>query len=186
MLAALDAVLGTQALETYLGQRGRIADDVVESDVVGIAIRSLIDQELSWSGSASTLLAKVKPENPSKEWPKNASVLGARITRLIPALRAIGVAVEYDRTGRKGARSYTFQKCEENTVSAVSVSEDGLGANRTASSPLTGAGTVDTNGVSNPNCCQHASEPKNAVADSADTADSVPLVRSLLCEEGEQ
>ena len=35
----------------------------------------------------------------SKEWPKAANALSGRLVRLAPALRRVGVAITFDRSG---------------------------------------------------------------------------------------
>lgn len=48
VLAAVDKVLGTAALPTYLGQRGRIAANVLEADSVGAAIQRFMLDRCAW------------------------------------------------------------------------------------------------------------------------------------------
>lgn len=92
VLDALDMELGTDRLATYLGQGERLADDVVEGDSVGTAIRSFIESRSSWSGTMKELLEAIKPEDPPRDFP-NPRGLASRVKRLAPALEAIGVFV---------------------------------------------------------------------------------------------
>jgi hypothetical protein len=93
VLAAVDAVRGTRSLATYLGQGERLADDVVEGDSVGTAIRGFMANRSgkSWSGTMKDLLAEITPDPPARDFPKTPKGLGSRLKRLAPALEAVGV-----------------------------------------------------------------------------------------------
>jgi len=93
VLDALDMELGTERLATYLGQGERLADDVVEGDSVGTAIRSFMENRSDWSGTMKELLEAIKPEDPPRDFPKSPRKLASRVKRLAPVLEAIGVFV---------------------------------------------------------------------------------------------
>ena len=93
VLAAGDAVRGTASLATYLGQGERLADDVVEGDPVGTAIRGFMESRPGWSGTMKELLDEITPEEPPRDFPKTPRKLASRVKRLAPALEAIGVFV---------------------------------------------------------------------------------------------
>jgi hypothetical protein len=93
VLDALDMELGTERLATYLGQGERLADDVVEGDPVGTAIRGFMESRSSWSGTMKELLDEITPEEPPRDFPKTPRKLASRVKRLAPALEAIGVFV---------------------------------------------------------------------------------------------
>ena len=103
VLAAMDQTIGTQALKAYLGQRGRIVQEVLESDEVGGAILALAaNTPMPWKGSASELLKAITPAGPRTHgWPPNPRALSARLARLAPALRQSGVLVQRNE-GRRG------------------------------------------------------------------------------------
>jgi hypothetical protein len=99
VLAAMDAAIGTDALERYLGQADRVAADVVDGDPVAVAIRDLGD----WTGTAADLYDRITSERPPRGWPPIPRSLVQRLQRVAPALRAVGVAVtigEHTRRGR--------------------------------------------------------------------------------------
>jgi hypothetical protein len=106
VLAAVDGVRGTRSLETYLGQGDRLAEDVVEGDSVGTAIRGFMANRSSWSGTMQDLLAEITPDEPGRDFPKTPRKLGSRLKRLAPALEAVGVFVHQpgktDKTRRWG------------------------------------------------------------------------------------
>jgi hypothetical protein len=93
VLAAVDDVRGTRSLATYLGQGERLADDVVEGDSVGTAIRGFMANRSSWSGTMKDLLDAITPDEPGRDFPKTPKKLGSRLKRLAPALEAVGVFV---------------------------------------------------------------------------------------------
>jgi hypothetical protein len=97
VLAALDRVMDSHALETYLGQTVTVADEVIEGDAVATAIREFAMAHGRWEGNASDLLTKLSPEHPSRRWPQSPHALTRRLRLVVPALRQVGVAVEFTR-----------------------------------------------------------------------------------------
>jgi hypothetical protein len=93
VLSAMDSVLRTHSLNAYLGQRERIASDVVESDPVGLGLVNLMATTSEWSGTPTELLRAIDPPKPVRGWPQSARAFSARLKRLTPALRAIGIEV---------------------------------------------------------------------------------------------
>ncbi len=106
ILAALDVVLptGGSALDSYLGQRDRIAEEVVTGDQVGDALLVLLARSAggSWEGSPTDLLERLKEVSPQTRFPKSPSHLSRQLSRLEPALKRIGVNLERDRTRDAG------------------------------------------------------------------------------------
>ena len=120
VLAAMDKVLGTNALETYMGQRDRIAEEVVEADPVGNAIVQLIDKVDPWSGTMGDLLAAIAPTAVPRDWPDSPRKLSGRVKRITPALRNLGIEIERDRKpGGKRDRVLTIRKTGGGTVPTV-------------------------------------------------------------------
>tara|TARA_R110002072_G_scaffold19443_4_gene72020 strand:- start:2170 stop:4725 length:2556 start_codon:yes stop_codon:yes gene_type:complete len=93
VLAKMDRVLGTQALNHYLGQQGRLAETQIEDDPVGMAIRNFIRSTGSFHGTTQDLLRAIRPDYPPKDWPWTPRKLSAHIKRITPALRAVGIEV---------------------------------------------------------------------------------------------
>ncbi|MBI1335514.1 MAG: hypothetical protein GC164_00975 [Phycisphaera sp.] len=116
VLAAVDAVrcdgCDGSALDIYLRQRGRIADDVVEGDLAGSAIVRMIDECGSWHGTAGELLTALTPVNgkPPHGWPASARAMSGQLKRLIPALKSVGVEVGIPDTRSAGGRVMTIER----------------------------------------------------------------------------
>lgn len=106
LLATIDTVLDSQSLDLYLGQGQRIAETVIDSDPVALAIVEFLDEmrSASWEGTTAELLRKITPDfpRPTKSWPRTPQVLGGRLARLEPALKQLGIVVTRPpRTGNR-------------------------------------------------------------------------------------
>ncbi|MEX1090672.1 MAG: hypothetical protein WEC36_15780, partial [Phycisphaeraceae bacterium] len=130
VLAALDRacpeLTGGRALELFIGQRDRIAGDVVDSDAVAAAVARLMDEHGEWTGTAAELLALLTPKGqdgnprPPRGWPASARGMAGHLRRVTPALRATGIAVDHARApGGKRERQYTIRKTAAATVPTV-------------------------------------------------------------------
>lgn len=94
VLGAVDRVLGTDGYANYVGQRHRLAEDVVDADPVASAVRVHVDRAGSWTGTAAELLRATAPDQPSREWPTTARGMAGKLTSAAPALRRLGYAVD--------------------------------------------------------------------------------------------
>jgi hypothetical protein len=102
VLAAVDEIKGTSALGLYVAQSKRIATEVVEGDPLAEAVRDFAHKVRHWSGTARELLKAIKTTEPApRDWPTNAKALAAGVRRCAPALRSVGVVVDYDGTGSR-------------------------------------------------------------------------------------
>jgi len=120
VLAAMDKVLGTSALDTFVGQRERIAEDVVEADPVAKAIVQLIDDKGPWSGTMGELLAAISPNSAPRSWPDSPRKLSGRVKHAATAMRNLGIEVERDRRpGGKRDRIVTIRRSADSTVPIV-------------------------------------------------------------------
>ncbi|WP_146451981.1 ATP-binding protein [Bythopirellula polymerisocia] len=129
LLAAVDQVNDDRdkndnlSLDIYLGQRDRIAETVIESDDVAIAIQALAETEGTWTGTANELLKVITPEKPPRGWPQNCNALGGRIKRLGPALDQVGVCVfHHPRSGKRREITISEKRGEE-VVTPVTMSQ---------------------------------------------------------------
>jgi hypothetical protein len=125
VLAAVDAVLGTEGLDEYLESRAGLAAEVVASDTVAEAIVAFLDEidtggdtldmtgELmdgAWQGTATSLLNHLSPDRPPRGWPTTSQALSSRLRRLAPDLRTVGITITFDRFGAGGKRFIRIQR----------------------------------------------------------------------------
>jgi hypothetical protein len=153
VLAAVDQVAGTQALSAYLAQRGELAREVVEADVVAAAVQAFLEDRggEDWTGTASKLYAALTPERPPRGWPADAARLSGRLRRAAEPLRRIGITVTFSASHRTG-RLITItrtpvspQETQQKRVPPVASPASPAGSNR----PPGGDATADS-GDANP------------------------------------
>ena len=109
ILAALDDVLGTNALKTYLTDRDQVAADLIDDDPVASAVRDIVRERGGWKGEIATLFELVDARAPAirpRWWPKTPGVFSGYLNRAAPALRKIGIEIERKRI--KGKRIVEF------------------------------------------------------------------------------
>lgn len=144
VVAAVDLVTGGNALELYLGQRERLAEEVVEGDLVAQAIRHLVSNGggPSWSGTAKELLWKITPTPAPKdrEWPKTARGLSGQLRRTAPALRQLGVEVDF-------ARSATVDRARIVTIRRLDGTESPTVQDRPISGPTVQENELEMDGL---------------------------------------
>lgn len=99
VVAAVDEVLGTDALDRYAAQGERMAEDVIESSPLAAAVRDLAGLG-PWTGTAADLYKRLTPDRVPDSWPKSPRGLSGALTRAMPALRSVGVEVtRHERSG---------------------------------------------------------------------------------------
>lgn len=103
----------------YAGNRDDAVDNVIESDPVGSAVRSLMAARTMWTGTASNLLGTLGDEvgevvRKTKTWPTTPHTLSNRLRRAATFLRKIGIDIEFTREGRRRTRTITISATEEN------------------------------------------------------------------------
>ncbi len=111
LVAAVDAVRGTDATAAYRDAQGSISAQVVESDPVTAAVVRFAQAKAAkapWRGNAEELLRQLdRPDQWLRSWPVTGQALAARIRRSLPALRDVGVLIEFRRS--KARRSITVE-----------------------------------------------------------------------------
>jgi hypothetical protein len=108
VVAAVDLVRGTSALDTYLGLAEALNADVVASDPVALAIEGFVRRNGEFNGTSAELLAQLESHlkktqadgwwKAPRGWPNTAAYMGRVVRRLAPALRSQGIAVEQIRS----------------------------------------------------------------------------------------
>jgi hypothetical protein len=138
VLAALDSacpeLTGGRALALFMGQRERIAGDVVDANPVAAAVVKLIEDRGDWSGTAAELLDVLtprddvgKPARLPKRWPASARGMAGHLRRILPALRAVGIDADLERDSSRGrAKRWTIRKVAQSTVRTVRPSENAV------------------------------------------------------------
>ncbi len=102
ILAALDQICGWNTLASYTAAAAEANRAVLESHPVAQAVIDLIGRGGAWSGTAGQLLDRLTPERPPQDWPRTAKGMSSALTRLAPALRQHGIAIE--RPDKRGAQ----------------------------------------------------------------------------------
>ena len=95
VLKAVDGELGTDAYDHYTAQAKNLAAESVADDALAGAITRQVKDV--FEGTSAALLKVVTPGGewvPPKDWPKKASQVTGRLTRLAPAFRKTGWTVE--------------------------------------------------------------------------------------------
>jgi hypothetical protein len=88
---------------------------VIESDAIAIAVQGIAEEKGRWLCTASELLAAINDRTSTdrqrqRDWPKDATRLSARLRRITPALRRVGVDVTPPAAGGRAGRLITLEK----------------------------------------------------------------------------
>jgi hypothetical protein len=95
VLAAIDAISGTEALVRYTDQGKNLAAESLSDNTLAAEITKRVTG--SFEGTSAALLKLVTPPGewqPPKDWPKNARKVTGCLNRLAPAFRKVGWTVE--------------------------------------------------------------------------------------------
>lgn len=95
VLAAVDRVLDTEGMKTYIGSRTEMAEEVVTSDPVLSALSAAVKEE--FLGTSAELLQLITPDRldwkAPKDWPTARQFTGI-VKRRAPSLRRVGWTVD--------------------------------------------------------------------------------------------
>ena len=100
-------------MTSYDANRAESVENVLDGDPVAVALRALMLERTTWSGSATEALADLaevagERVSKSKDWPVNARALSGRLRRAGSHLRKVGIRVDFLRAGRARSRTVTF------------------------------------------------------------------------------
>lgn len=127
VLAAVDQILGTDGLATYLGQRAELQRDAAEGDRVGNVVLAFMGDRDRWSGTAGELHERLTPEHPTRDWPGTPRGLSAALRKVAQPLIAAGIRVTFDRQGHQGRRVIILERVGgEPSASSASTSSEAL------------------------------------------------------------
>jgi hypothetical protein len=93
----------------YRSNRDEAVDNVIDSDPIASAVRTMMLHKTNWSGTASDLLLillRIAGEGVarSRSWPKTPRALAGKLRRALTFLRKIGIEITFSREGRGRAR----------------------------------------------------------------------------------
>jgi hypothetical protein len=117
--SAAESALGWEPgtfMAAYAGNRTEATENALEADPVAGAVRQFMTDRDEWIGSPTELwkaLNRLVDEDVrhTKEWPGAANALTARLKRLAPALRDVGIEYsEPSRVGKAGSRMKKLTK----------------------------------------------------------------------------
>jgi hypothetical protein len=102
-------------MAAYSGNRAEATENALEADPVAIAVREFMEDQDEWTGTAGELWEALnglvgEAIRHTKAWPGAPNALSARLKRLAPALRGIGIEYGEERSGSKGTRRKTLMK----------------------------------------------------------------------------
>ncbi|UCE74405.1 MAG: hypothetical protein JSV56_01525 [Methanomassiliicoccales archaeon] len=105
-------------LSVYRENREEAALGCFESDVVAIALRAFIESIGKGEGTTSELKNALEDHQDDialmndRSWPKRPNYLSNRVKRIAPALREVGIEVEYPRINGKKIWRFQFNDPE--------------------------------------------------------------------------
>ncbi len=106
-VTAAEPALGLERdafLTAYRANRSRAVQSTLESSLLSQPVMALATS--GFDGTATDLLAQLNAlasdeTRKQKEWPKQPHTLSGRLRRLAPALRKVGVEIEFERTSAR-------------------------------------------------------------------------------------
>ena len=109
-------------IEVYAANRQRAVEESVEADLVASAVRTLIEREAEWIGSATDLLSELEefvPERAkkSRRWPQAANWLTRRLKQSATFLRVVGIDCQFSHG------QIEIKKVDRNTSDTSDASE---------------------------------------------------------------
>jgi len=108
VLAAVDRVLGSNGYARYIEQRQALAASIIDGDPVAHSLAAFIDDQGEWEGTTGSLYTRLSPPDPRpRGWPTSSLLLGQRLAKIAPGMRAAGYIVDHrDKMDRRGNRGW--------------------------------------------------------------------------------
>jgi len=108
---------GSAFLTAYKANKDNAVKDSLEGDPVFVSLSSFLDlKQGEWSGTATELLALLNTmtgysyKRPPVGWPRAPNALSGIIRRMAPALRKVGIEVEFSRDDAAASRVITITR----------------------------------------------------------------------------
>jgi len=95
-------------MAAYTGNQAEGFTAAIESSVIGLLILEMMEEHGEWQGTAKDLLTLLDCEYTDeatrrrREWPKAPRKLSCELRRLAPALRKLGINVDFGRRTKRG------------------------------------------------------------------------------------
>jgi len=184
----------------YSSNRDEAVENVISADPVAVAVRGLMEGNMEWKGTATTLLnrlAELAGDRTvrSKAWP-GPQQLSNRLRRAATFLRSVGIEISNSREGHEGARiiritkaarpptpEYRGQQPSASSASSASMPKPGRDGGFVAPDRLKTADDADGTGKGDAPVVS-ANWPETNGADGADDADAFSLPNSASEEPG--
>jgi energy-coupling factor transporter ATP-binding protein EcfA2 len=109
-------------LDAYESNREEASEEAVEADTVSACVRAMLDDEKrhtpgEWMGTTTELMEDLRgylpdPKDPPKDYPSTHQAMTARLKRIMPDLRAVGIERE-EQKRKSGSRA--FRLCKTDT-----------------------------------------------------------------------
>lgn len=135
VVAAVDTVTGSTALDRYRALSGDLARDAVTSDPVLVALTAFVVG--TWTGAMADLheglTGTLGDTRPGRGWPANARALGTVLKRRAPSLRRVGWTVE--QTSQRCERGALWRLTKPDETEPPSVSSGSRQASRQPEAP---------------------------------------------------
>lgn len=105
-------------MDAYERNRHEAIGDVIDADMVAVALRTFMVRETEWQGTATELLKELaasvgEAQTKNRAWPETPRALRSALQRVAAPLRKAGIVLEFDRTGR--ARRIIIRRQHANT-----------------------------------------------------------------------
>ena len=110
ILHAIDTTTGRTTLAAYRDAIASAQTAVLEAEPVAAGVRQLVQSEAGWEGTATQLLGQLTPDRPPRGWPTTPQHLSGKLKRALPALREVGVIVEFSHSTDRSMRLITISK----------------------------------------------------------------------------
>jgi hypothetical protein len=160
-------------MKAYATNREEALEAALETDPVAVAIRSLLETQESWGGTATDLATELAVRAGeaarSKTWPRSARGMSNALRRSAPGLRQAGIDIEFYRSA--GAKSKRLVRVRRKNCVA-SVASVAPSASSLLESGLVCDDTCDAKQFSDPVASHFASQDKPSVAAVCDASDA--------------
>jgi hypothetical protein len=136
----------------YRSNRDEAVDNVIDSDPIASAVRTMMAARPNWSGTASDLLVilfRIAGEGVarSRSWPKTPRALAGKLRRALTFLRKIGIEITFSREGHGRARIIHIAATR---AASESVDEGEPVASAASSTPTDELSQIPDNAASTP------------------------------------